>query len=459
VAYQDLHIDPSKSLPKEVIDFITNADTAFIASIYKSEVSTTERYPSHAGMNSRGGLPGFMRVRPSDGRTVILPDYSGNRFLSSLGNIESTKLAGLTIVSFTTGDILYLTGTAHILIGPPALEIMARQASIAIIDTTGYTFVRDAFPIRQDPKTEVDRSPYSPKIKYLLEEPESQAIMTSGHQGHLISAVQFAPDIATLRFEVISKPGVSNLKIRPGQAIVLDFMEWIGPPEYQHMSNSAPGSINDDRVRTWTVSSSHEDQEVQWFELTMREMKGGAITGALFKVLKEYPLNKWGIEVKIDAVKVVPDIVGITGDFYLGEGYVNMLWVAGGIGITPFMAMLTALLERKGGGKGNVILALSTREPDIFLNLLKVSLHRTSSKFKFRIDLFTSQEKVGTMDLEKMNVQAMVHKGRIPRQYWGTVAGDRDVFICGPGGFGDAAMSGLRASGVPIGKIKREGFY
>jgi len=28
-------------------------------------------------MNHRGGLPGFVRVRPSDGRTVVLPDFSG----------------------------------------------------------------------------------------------------------------------------------------------------------------------------------------------------------------------------------------------------------------------------------------------------------------------------------------------------------------------------------------------
>jgi hypothetical protein len=168
---------PSKRLPEEVIKLITAADTVFIASIYRSEVSTAEKYPSHAGINARGGLPGFMRVCPSDGRTVVLPDYSGNRFLSSLGNIESTGLAGLTIVSFTTGDVLYLTGTAHVLVGPSALDIMARQTCITVIETTGYMFIRDAFLIRQEPGTDVERSPYSPKIKYLVEEPEALANM------------------------------------------------------------------------------------------------------------------------------------------------------------------------------------------------------------------------------------------------------------------------------------------
>jgi hypothetical protein len=67
---------PSERLPGDVVKFITDADTVFIASIYTSSDLTAEKYPSHAGMNARGGLPGFMRVRPSDGRTVVLPDYS-----------------------------------------------------------------------------------------------------------------------------------------------------------------------------------------------------------------------------------------------------------------------------------------------------------------------------------------------------------------------------------------------
>lgn len=132
-----------------MLDFILQADTAFIASIYRSEKETANEYPSHAGMNARSGLPGFIRVRPSDGRTVVIPDYSGNRFVSSLGNIESSGLAGLAIVSFTTGDVLYLTGIAKNHVGPAALRLMARHASLTTIQVTGYTLVRDALPVRQ----------------------------------------------------------------------------------------------------------------------------------------------------------------------------------------------------------------------------------------------------------------------------------------------------------------------
>lgn len=64
-----------------------------------------------------------------------------------------------------------------------------------------------------------------------------------------------------------------------------------------------------------------------------------------------------------------------------------------------------------------------------------------------------------TYELEKMNVNIVAHKGRIPMKYWPTVSDSRDVFICGPGEFGDAAETGLRGSGVSNDKTYREGFY
>lgn len=444
-------------LPKEVIEFITNADTVFVGSVYRSDPATAAKFPSHTGMNARGGLPGFTRVSPTDGRSVVLPDYSGNRFLSSLGNVESSKQIALTIVSFTTGNVLYLTGTAENLVGPPALEVMVKHASITVMKTTGFIFIRDALPVRQQFGTEVERSPYSPKVKYLVEEPKGQASAGGVHKATLSSATQLSHDLAVFRFKVTSKPGAEPIKIRPGQAIALDFMEWIGPPAYQHMANSAPGSINDDRVRTWTVSSTHEDRDVTWFDLTMREMKGGAVTGALFDVLR-HSSNKWETPITITE-DVVCEVVGVTGDFFLGQGNVNMLWVAGGIGITPFLAMLSALSERRAKENGDVVLALSTREPEMMLKLVQASLRNALLKLRLRIDIFTRQDHVDMDGIDQGNIRIKIHKGRITPNYFPEVASDRDILICGPGGFGDLAMDGLRAAGVSDDKMLREGFY
>ena len=450
---------PSEELPMDAVKFVTNADTVFIGSLYKSNASTAQKYPSHAGMNSRGGLPGFIRISPIDHRTVIVPDYSGNRFLMSLGNIVSSGMASLTFVDFTTGDILYLTGLARVLVGPPALELMPRQACVIAVEVTGYIFVHDAFPMRQAPGSEAERSPYSPKIKYLAGEAGVEGTVAGGRKAQLRSAIHLIDDIAVFRFEVIAKSGAEGLEILPGQAIVLDFMDWVGPPQYRHMADGSPGSINDDRVRTWTVSSAHENQRAIWFEITMREMKGGAVTGALFDVLRSHPHHQFGDPILINN-SVISDVVGITGDFFMEQGPIGMLWVAGGIGLTPFLSMLSALVERKTDARGHVVLALAAKDPDVFLGQLNKLVQRMSPSVTLRIDLFTSQENVDNHGLMvARNISFNLHRGRIPTSYWLDAAQERDVLICGPGGFGDTAVQGLRAAGVSPSKIRREGFY
>ncbi|KAL4750348.1 hypothetical protein BDW72DRAFT_176016 [Aspergillus terricola var. indicus] len=454
----------SSRLPIEVTNMIMSADTVFIASIYRSDPATASRFPSHSGMNARSGLPGFIRVRPSDGRTVVLPDYSGNRFLSSLGNIEASGLAGLTIVDFESGDVLYLTGKARNVVGEEVCTIIKRHSGcVTLLEVTGYTLVRDALPVRQAPGSEVGRSPYSPKVKYLVEEAEVQGVSGTSEKAKLQSARRLSSDLAVLRFRVIpGKSGGARLSIRPGQAVVLDFMDWLGPPQYRHMADNAPGSINDDRIRTWTVSSAHEGGQMSWFELTMREMKGGAVTGALFDVLREHPQEP-GRRVEIEQ-SVVTDIVGITGDFVLSDKEINALWVAGGIGITPFLAMLEALAsreaEREGKSTGDILFALSTREPDVMLELLQNSLENVPRGVRLKIDLFTrSPVKTDIGEYQTGKIQVSLHEGRIGPQYWRIVPTEKDVFICGPNDFGDAAVEGLRAAGVPNESIHREGFY
>ncbi|PYH35277.1 putative oxidoreductase, FAD-binding [Aspergillus neoniger CBS 115656] len=459
LAYQSLHMAPTEKLPAEVIDIIESADTVFVATIHRPDATSAAMFPAHAGMNSRGGLPGFLRVKPSDRRSVVLPDYSGNRFMNSLGNIESSGLAGFTIISFTTGDILYLTGAARNFVGQSALQIMSKHAIITVLETTGFTLVRNALPVRQRNGTEVGRSPYTPKVKYLVGERHADATGTQGHKAKLEKGMQPSDDLAVIRFNVVPKDGIQPLRIRPGQAIVLDSMDWIGPPQYQHMADSAPGSINDDRVRTWTVSSAHEDTDVTWFELTMREMMGGVVTKALFDVLRNSPPDRWDYAIPLEG-DVVTDIVGVTGDFALNKKEVNLLLIAGGIGITPILAILKALGARENTPQGDIVLVLSTREPDVMLTLIEMALDKVSSAVKVKIDLFTSHSvNLNTRTPNKRCTSIAIYKGRLGQEYWKTSATDKDVFICGPKAFADTAVDGLQSISVPNELIQREGFY
>jgi hypothetical protein len=67
-------------LPDAVIDIIRSCDMIYFGTSFKPAPEEKHNQTAYLGMNNRGGVPGFLRVR-NDGRTVVLPDYSGNRML------------------------------------------------------------------------------------------------------------------------------------------------------------------------------------------------------------------------------------------------------------------------------------------------------------------------------------------------------------------------------------------
>ncbi len=103
---------------------VSAADTLFIA-------SSTAQARGHAGaegvdVSHRGGLPGFVRVtQHTDGATVLhIPDYRGNNFFNTLGNLAVNPRAGLLFIDFERGDLLQLTGHTELLWGEaPSREI------------------------------------------------------------------------------------------------------------------------------------------------------------------------------------------------------------------------------------------------------------------------------------------------------------------------------------------------
>ena len=63
-------------------------------------------------VSHRGGRPGFVSVRGGD--TLLFPDFAGNRFYNTLGNIEADGRAGVAFIDFDEGTVLSVTGAASI---------------------------------------------------------------------------------------------------------------------------------------------------------------------------------------------------------------------------------------------------------------------------------------------------------------------------------------------------------
>ena len=95
---------------------VTGADTFFVAS-YVDLPDERQVDVSH-----RGGLPGFVRI-DDDGRRLTVPDFAGNHYFNTLGNLVVNPKAGLVFVDFALGDLLQMTGDAVVV-----LDAAARSA-------------------------------------------------------------------------------------------------------------------------------------------------------------------------------------------------------------------------------------------------------------------------------------------------------------------------------------------
>ena len=90
---------------------LASADTLFVAS---------SAGPGGAvDVSHRGGPAGFVRV-DADG-VLTVPDYAGNRFFNTLGNMVANPRAGIVVPDFARGDLLQVTGRAEVVLAAPEI--------------------------------------------------------------------------------------------------------------------------------------------------------------------------------------------------------------------------------------------------------------------------------------------------------------------------------------------------
>ncbi|WP_083005159.1 2Fe-2S iron-sulfur cluster-binding protein [Halomonas sp. GT] len=92
-------------LPEPVLTHIDRSLTAFVGSYAHTEKGL------QVDASHRGGRAGFIRRQGAD---LILPDFSGNRFFNTLGNVLANGRAALVIPDFASGDMLHLSGEARL---------------------------------------------------------------------------------------------------------------------------------------------------------------------------------------------------------------------------------------------------------------------------------------------------------------------------------------------------------
>lgn len=368
-------VSDSLPLPAEAVGLLGRADLFFL--------STASADSRTMDTNHRGGPPGFVRVMrnssPGDGGVdLVYPEYSGNRLYQSLGNMHVRPLVGICVPDFDSGDVLYLTGETEILVGPDAARVLPHTKLAVKIHVTAARYVAKGLPFRGDAP---DYSPYNPPVRRLAAEKDDLSLPGDANTkppatATLISREIITPTVARFTFRLETSRKVNKWK--PGQHVTLDFA-----PEldigWSHMREDDPASLNDDFVRTFTVSnaasapadgsnSDDDDTISDGTELQITARRHGPATGLLWRqnprVPLELPVLGFGGSEEFRA----PLGGGGGGETKKKEA----VFVAGGVGITPILAQAPGLLASSSssspGGPGFSLL-WSLRAADLPLAL------------------------------------------------------------------------------------------
>jgi ferredoxin-NADP reductase len=233
------------------------------------------------------------------------------------------------------------------------------------------------------------------------------------YQVKLVGREELAEGTLAFRFE---KP--AGFTFKPGQAVVLELLD--------------PPAVDGQKRRTFSlVSAPYEDSL-----LIATRMRDSAYKGAL----RRLPI---GAGVKL---------VGPIGQLTLADTARPAVFIAGGIGVTPFISILRQWA--RDGSRQPVVLVYSSRRPEdaAFLGELQ-KLQRQSSDFR----LFAAMTDMARSLRKWEGETGMVNADLLSRAARGLVA--PLYYVVGPPAMVAAIRETLRAADVADDSIVTEEFY
>ena len=110
-------VNRSKVITREDRELIEQADTFFIAS---ANLESSAGLSRGVDVSHRGGRSGFIKV--DDEVTITTPDFQGNFFFNTLGNLTVEPRAGLLFIDFKSRDLLQLAVRAEVIWDGPEVD-------------------------------------------------------------------------------------------------------------------------------------------------------------------------------------------------------------------------------------------------------------------------------------------------------------------------------------------------
>ena len=391
---------------------IRAADTFFIASYFDHDANNRSVDVSH-----RGGRAGFVKV---EGNRLTIPDYAGNLFFNTLGNLQANPVAGLLFVDFATGDILQLTGRTELILDSPMIQAFEGAERLWTFEVEQAVLRPAATSLRW---TFHDYAPTSLATGNWADADAKLRQSEQRRQWQQWRVTQVQQESQDIRSFYIQPLDGTAVAFTPGQHV----------PVRLHI----PG-VELPLVRTYSVSSAPSDGQVR------------------ISVKAQGPASQHlHNQVQVgDVLEVRPPM----GSFTLIEKTERpVVLIAAGVGITPLLSMFRELAAQNSQQQRQrpVYLFQSARTlADLpFQAELKALQQRDAKHLHIHRALSSpGTEAVVGSDFEIMGrLDFALVKARLPLD-------DYDFYLCGPGGFLQAMYDGLRALNIPDERIHAEAF-
>ncbi len=393
---------------------ISQADAFFVATYADRE---TRR---QVDVSHRGGKAGFVRLG-QDG-VLTIPDFDGNLFFSTLGNILLNGKAGLVFIDFATGDLLQMTGDADVILDSP--EIAAFQGAERLWTFTPRRIVRrrNALALRWAFSAD-GWSPSSLMTGDWDQAAERLKAASRSNDWQSLTITRIVDESAAIRsFYLKPADGTGLVPHLAGQHL----------PIRLHL----PG-MEKPILRTYTLSSAPSDGI---YRISVR--RDGLASTHLHDAMRVGDI----IEARAPA-----------GAFTLDAHSTRpAVLLSGGVGITPLLAMLRHVVYEglRRQRMRPVILFQAARSKHERAFEREISELVAAGRGAIRLvrvlsDTRDAEEGIDYDAVGRIDMSLLTH--HLPFD-------DYDFYLCGPAPFTQSLYDGLRSYAVADGRIHAEAF-
>lgn len=401
-------------LDPEARALIEGADAFFVAS-YADREGRRQVDVSH-----RGGNAGFVRV--SQDGTLTIPDFDGNLFFATLGNILLNAKAGLLFVDFETGDMLQMTGEAEVIFDSP--EIAAFQGAERL-----WTFSA----------RKIVRRPGGLALRWAFQDGGwSASSLMTGDWRQAYERLRAAEFLNRWRALKVSRVVQESASIRSFHLAPADGAGLLPHVAGQHLPIRIrlPG-LDKPIIRTYTLSVAPSDGT---YRISVKR------DGAVSRYLHEHVPEGGTLEARAPA-----------GDFTLDARETRpVVLLAAGVGITPMLAMVRHIvyegLRKQRIRPATLFYAARSKQDRAFDQELADLIAAAHDAVKLVRVLSDTSDALEGIDYDA--------SGRIDMQLLSRFLafGDYDFYVCGPPPFTQAIYDGLRGYNIADVRIHAEAF-